>query len=241
MPAEGPPNELGDFPVYLFNQSQFDDYRYIFNYTILTASLGVVLQEEYFNRPSIDQVNYWKNQCETDRTCKPFQSADDIRQTQATYTKQHHQLLPPKISSKLNYQAIDRYVLETVLPHCGKEVSFDLFIPPVSMNWLSQLSNEAFDYQLYLIRYLVANTATCKNVHVFAFNNEAWISGDLSRYSDDFHFFGDVQDYILMSFGRGQHIISMDNIDQFEQTFIEGANTYTPWGSTTEQLHNSQH
>lgn len=230
-----------DFPVYLYNNSRLDDYQYVFNNTTLGGALDVLRHENYLNLPTIGSINYWKQSCETAATCTPFNDSAAIAQSRATYTKPPHQLLDAKTARQFNYQAVDRYALESVLPFCNSHISFDVFIPPVSMRWLASLEATDFDYQLYLIRHVVEATAQCRNVRVFAFDTEEWITGDLAHYHDNFHVFGDAQDYMLRAFGNGTHVLTPDNITVFETAVVDYANRYVPWASTTAEIRHSRH
>lgn len=234
-------NDFVDFPDYLYNNSRLDDYRYVFNDTTFGGALDVLRGESYLNLPSISRINYWEQQCKTAATCTPFNDSAAIVKLRDSYTAPHHQLLGAAEARNINYRAVDRYVLDTVLPFCNSNKSVDLFIPPVSLRWRASLEAADFNFQLYLIRHLVEKTVHCRNVRVFAFDTEPWITGDLAHYHDNFHVFGDVQDYMLRSFGGGKHVLTSTNIEAFEKTVVEQANHYVPWASTAADIRNSRH
>lgn len=230
-----------DFPVYLYNNSRLDDYQYVFNHTTLGGALDVLRRESYLNLPTMGSINYWKQSCETAATCTPFNDSEAIAQSRATYTKPQHHPLDASTARQFNYQAVDRYVLETLLPFCNSHIGFDVFIPPVSMRWMTGLEAADFDYQLYLIRHVVEATAPCSNIRVFAFDTEEWITGDLAHYHDNFHVFGDAQDYMLRAFGSGKHVLTPDNITAYETAVVDYANRYIPWASTAAEIRQSHH
>jgi hypothetical protein len=234
-------SDADDFPLYLYNSSRLDDYRYLLRMSTLVAAIGVIYGENYYNISPIEHIDYWQHECTAEKTCKPFHDAKSITQIKAAYTQPHFSLLAGSEVAAIDYSAADRYLLDTLMPYCNKNVSFDLFFPPVSMLWFARQGAAEFDYQLYMLRYVVNKTAACKNIRVYAFNNELWITGDLAHYHDPRHFYGGVQDYIIDAMGVGKHIITMDNIDEFEKHFVENVNAYVPWASTEEQLRNSSH
>ena len=122
--------EFGDFPAYLYNGSRLDDYRYLFNYTILGASLGVIYGEDFYNIKSIDDINFWKHSCNSAKECQPFNDAESIRDINKNYHHSNHIIRPIEDISAINYAAVDRYVLRTILPYCNSSTSFDIFFLP---------------------------------------------------------------------------------------------------------------
>ncbi|HSC74858.1 MAG TPA: hypothetical protein VLB90_01320 [Pseudomonadales bacterium] len=234
-------NMYGDFPIYLYNKSRLDDYNYIFNMTTLAGAFSSLSDDEYSNIASMDKINYWDNDCKTDKTCIPFRTAGKIAEMKSAYIHAHNEIPAADEVNAINYSAADLNLLPTLLHHCNDNTRFDLFFPPVSMLWLATQEKNSFNYNVYLLRHIVGKVASCKNIRVYAFYNELWITGDLARYSDTVHFFGDAQDYIMESTGKGKHIITMDNIEEYEKTLIKNVNSYTPWASTKEELHNSSH
>lgn len=230
-----------EFPLYLYNNSRLDDYRYLFNTSTLISSIGILNGEDYYNISPIEHIDYWKHDCLEEKTCIPFHKEDAIQKIKSSYNKTNHLLKTASEISTINYSAADQYLLSTILPYCSSNISFDLFFPPVSLLWFARQGTAEFDYQLYMLRYVVEKTSACGNIRVYAFNNELWITGDLAHYHDPRHFYGGVQDYIIDSMASGKHLITMDNIEAFERLFIENVNNYVPWASTEEQLRNSIH
>lgn len=230
-----------EFPLYLYNSSRLDDYRYLLKMSTLVSTIGIFYGENYYNISPIEHVDYWQHECTAEKTCKPFHNAESVIKIKASYTQPHFTLLTEAEMTAIDYSAADRYLLDSLLPYCNKNVSFDLFFPPVSMLWFARQGSAEFNYQLYMLRYVVSKTATCRNIRTYAFNNELWITGDLAHYHDPRHFYGGVQDYIIDSMAAGKHVITMDNIGEFERLFVENVNAYVPWASTEEQLRNSIH
>lgn len=234
-------NKYGEFPAYLYNNSRLDDYNYIFNMTMMNGAITSITGEQYSNIPEIDGVNYWENSCKTEKTCEPFKDQEAIKNMKVTYAHPDYRMQTPDEIHAINYNAVDQYLLPTLLQHCNDNISFDLFIPPTSLYWLATRGENNFNYHLYIMRYIVSHVASCKNIRVYAFYNELWITKDLAHYTDGAHHFGGVQDYIMDSIISGKHIITIDNIEEFEKILIGNVNSYTPWASTKEELRNSSH
>lgn len=228
--------ESDQFPAYLYNASTLDDYRYIFNFASFHYAIGVVLGEGQGDYTDWGLLTYWDDGCPRAAECSPFHNASKIDEIRRNFTAQHRTLRVPGDFSGLNFHPVEKMLLDTVMPYCNQPLQFDFYIPPLSYWWFSTQSDHGFDFQLYMLRYIVEKTAACKNIRVFAFNDETWIAGDLAHYRDQRHFFGDVPHYIIESMSQGKHIINMKNIDGYEKRFVEAVNAYQPWASTQEQM-----
>lgn len=231
-----------EFPLYLYNNSILDDYQYLFNKDTLRAVTDVLQKKDYFNQPNII-VNYayWEHACTTEKTCQPYYNQAQIEDLRREYASPNFNGRTDADITNIDFSAVDRHLLSIVLRHCNQNIDFDLFFPPLSWLWYAKQDQAKFDYQLYMLRYVINKTQQCKNIRVFAFNNEKWISGDLAHYHDPRHFYGGVHDYIIDSMATRKHLITLDNIGQFEREFIENVNNYVPWASTAEELSHSPH
>jgi hypothetical protein len=230
-----------EFPVYLYNSNRFDDYRYILNFTSLGAVIGILNKDEYFNAGPIERIGFWDTGCAAEKTCKPLHLPEEIAQFRREYQMPHNVHRSSEERAAIDYSSVDKFLLAVLMPYCNTDVSFDMILPPLSMLHVARKTPQDFDYQLYMLRYVVEKSSTCKNIKVFAFGNEQWITGDLAHYYDPRHFYGSVHDYIIDATAAGAHVISRDNIDDYEKLYIENVNSYVPWASTVEQLRNSAH
>lgn len=230
-----------NFPLYLYNKSRIDDYQYVFNSEILSNSIDELLNIKKENSEKVEKIYYAHNQCTKAKTCEPLTKKEDLDVIKANYKSTEFLGRTPDEISEIDFSTADKLLLDALLSYCNTEISFDLIFPPLSMLFYSAQNQEDFDYQLYMLRYVVVNTSRCKNVRSFAFNNELWITGDLAHYQDERHFYGDVHDYIIQSTESGKHIMTIDNVADFERQFIENMNNYTPRASTAEQIQASNH
>lgn len=218
------------FPAYLYNKSWLDDYRYIFNAFTFSGSMDVLTQESYFIN-DINKIRYWENHCETLHICDHYFQKEDIEKIQRDYVAPARHLLTEKDRKKILYRDFDNFIYPVIKDNCNKNASIDLFFPPFSLLWFSQLPENDFYFELYLLRHAVEKTATCKNIRVFAFYNELWITADLSNYSDPKHFYGEIHNYIIDSIATNRNRITVSNIGEFEETMVKNLNAYQPYGT----------
>lgn len=225
----------GRFPPYLYNEGRLDDYRYIFNSSSFSASLEILKGNTWGQIESIDRLGYWENQCQSHGICNQFYHPDDIAAIRNAYQPVTRSLKPAEEKQKHDYSDFDRFVMDIIEDHCNSDVRFDLFFPPISLLWYARLSPEDFDYELYMPRHVLEQTAHCSNVRVFAFMNDLPVTADLSNYHDPRHFYGDVHDRLVDAMAQGRHQLTPDNIDRFEQEAVDNMNTYRPFGSRLGQ------
>jgi hypothetical protein len=221
----------GRVPPYLYNRSRLDDYRYVFNQSIFSSSLDILQGDTFTFSESIDRLGYWENLCATHGVCDHFYAAEDIAGIQANYFPVVRQLKSSAEKQQHDYNDFDRFIFSIVKDHCNSDLRFDLFFPPISLLWYARLSEQDFDYELYMPRYVLEKTRDCRNVRVFAFANELSITADLSNYHDPRHFYGDVHDKLVEAIADNRNQITPENIDAFELALIENVNNYRPFGS----------
>ena len=75
-------------------------------------------------------------------------------------------------------------------------------------------------------RYIVEKTSHCKNISVYGFDNEDWISADLDNYADDVHYKTSVNRYIITSINEGRHKHTTLNISEYEKIMLDKINDY---------------
>lgn len=221
---------LERFPAYLYNNEKIDDYRYIFNLSTLVSSIDIIQGEKYFI-DTIEKIGYWENLCGSQNICDQFYSAEAIEKIINEYTPKKISIEEKKLNQSEVYKNFDEFVLKKINNYCNSQISIDLFFPPVSMLWFSNLTDKDFYYEFYLLRHAVTKTSSCRNVRVFAFNNELWITGDLSNYHDPKHFYGSIHDFIIDAMAQNRNRVTLENIDDFENQMIININEYQPYGT----------
>ena len=225
-----------EFPAYLYNNSRLDDYRYILNSSTLGAVINILNKDDYYNINAIEGIDFWDTGCSSEKKCEPFYSSKDVEEIRKYYKNSNNITRSLEEIEKIDYSSVDKYLLDVIVPYCNSDISFDMILPPVSLLRVARETPDQFEYQLYMLRYVVEKTRACKNIKVFAFGNERWITGDLAHYHDPRHFYGGVHDYILDSIATGKHVITPDNVADYEKKFIDNVNAYIPWASTKTEL-----
>jgi hypothetical protein len=218
------------FPAYLYNSSRLDDYSYIFNFFTLSGSVDILTHEPYYV-DDINKILYWEDRCASMNICDHYYKKDAIEKIQQQYVPVIRKTRMPIEKRSITYRDFDNFIYPVIRDHCNKDVSFDIFFPPFSLLWFSQLTESEFDFELYLLRHTLEKTSHCKNVRIFAFYNTLWITADLSNYSDPKHFYADIHKYMTDAIATDQHRITKENIDAFEETMIMNLNSYRPYGT----------
>ena len=114
------------------------------------------------------------------------------------------------------YVAIDE-IITLVKKHTT--VSFDFFIPPVSVAFYAHQEPQDLSLRFGMANYAVKHLATLPNVRLFAFNNVSEIVTDLSLYRDLSHYHPDINAWISETIAAGDHQLTAANINAYEEAW----------------------
>jgi hypothetical protein len=229
----------GHETAYLYNASRLDDYRYVLNAYSLSSSWKLLLGDPVGYTDSIDRIRYWGDECYRNRTCLAFVSKNNLEKIQSGYVYRKRPLsYAHGAPVPIDYFMLDQFLLQDVNAYCHQGISFDLYFPPVSLLWYGSFSEEEFDYHFYMPRHVVDAVAGCQNVRVFAFNNDAAMTGDLSHYHDPFHYRAELNDTVSDAFASGAYVIDRSNIAAYEEAMLRNVNEYAPHASVLQGAEN---
>lgn len=216
------------FPYYLYNENLWDDKGYFFNISNLTSSLKFLSGDFTGFEFGIEDNGPWYEGMMDSGRFDVYKSID-LRKTMLVNLKNTLPLSEqsPEEIAKFKYPEVDKYLIDIVRPLCNGDVEIDvMFSPTTRYSYAAQEDYHHVYSQLYMRRYIVDQTKSCKNIKVFVFDNVDWISGDITNYADDVHYKLKVNTYILESIAQGRHQLTNENIEQYERDFIGAVNEY---------------
>jgi len=228
--ANEPANFTGgaDFPFYLYNNNLFDDWPYIFNGTnVQTAwqfargDYGAFEYDLAHSGPFYEGL----------RAAGRFEvyKSQDYRKTVMLPAIHHLSFSPmePEEIQQIKYPSININLLKVIMPLCNKDTEIDLIFSPYTRYFYSSIADIRYVYTMvYMRRYVVERTTECKNIHVFAFDNDDDITANLDHYADNFHFDTGINRLILSSIANQDHLLTPANIEQYEKNFLEKLSAY---------------
>jgi hypothetical protein len=116
-------------------------------------------------------------------------------------------------------------------------IRIDLFIPPYcTMAWIKwkkpfwspRETEGGFSSYIGGILYILDKIEEFPNIHLYAFDDVAEITGNTANYSDDIHYGIGINRYILRSLKAGKHQITKDNVLAYLQRMAEVLVAFDP-------------
>ncbi|HHV97150.1 MAG TPA: hypothetical protein GXX37_11890 [Clostridiaceae bacterium] len=107
------------------------------------------------------------------------------------------------------------------------ETEFILFYPPFSILMHKFLDNRGlFDEEIKLKQYIYENTKNLHNVKIYDFQDIKEITHNLDNYSDMSHYSIEINEYIINSIAKEQHLVNDSNIEQKLNNLIKQVEEY---------------
>jgi len=196
-----------DEDLYLYDSNPFNDVRYVFEKETIIDAVTVL----NYTRAGNTTVSF------------DYYSRTDITETYGNY-----ELLEKIFEQKEdfglsgNHEEIYANVKENVQQNViatAKEypaVEFLFFMPPYSACYWKELSDNGLtDVAVGIERAALEEILKTDNIRVFSFMDCYEITTDWSNYSDEIHFKGTVSDYIIEEMYKGNHEVTLDNLESY--------------------------
>ena len=214
---QGPLNSEPSFPAYLYDRSPFNDARMIGLNTVDLASDAVA------HHPlGLSSWSWPVYEASRKRLYSRFQTPEQMLRLRDAIERYRAEVTTPSTLTCADLDAVNRQLLPFVRALSAKGVEIDLFFPPYSYaayyDWLATPLRRAIvgadflEDQLLLRRCLVDAVAAVQGARVFAFDNEAWLTGNLQNYSDTTHLLNEhAFRYMLQQIAAGSHQLTREN------------------------------
>jgi len=189
--------DLGDFPDYLYDENPWNDIGYLLNRDAVWKSLKAILPWSRPGITSFDEYACWH----TPET--PYGASAVLRgQTYVPVTD-----VPQRAYSSDDAARVAANIRENLGPimDCGRRVLF--FVTPYSAaRMYAWLREGRFERQLQAERQLAEAVFAHPDAHVFSFNSQLEITGNLANYRDIDHYGPWISTRILedMHAGKGE-------------------------------------
>lgn len=205
--------DLGDFPVYLYNDSPFDDVQYVFNRDVVTTVYGMVAYRDNDGfMPGI----------------RPFDEAYNwmSASTFGVNTVLHNGIKPTDLTivqTELSDEEKQTIVMNvrqniTSLAEEYPDVTFYYFLTPYSAAWWQDEINAGrFNRQIQAERIVIEEIIKTPNIKLFSFNNMIDITSDLNNYKDTIHYADWINSLILVYMNDGVGLITNENYEKYLQ------------------------
>lgn len=202
--------DMGEYPVYLYNKNFFDDVRYLLNMDIILGECIPMVIGKINGRPggitSFDVYCNWM---------------EDARFGKEGVLKGRKEFLEPKIMQKLSEteKKIIKDNLEQNIIALAKsetETIFYCFFPPYSLVfWGEQYENGNVEKYLDAEAIALEMLLPFDNIKVFSFNHVDGLNTNIGNYRDSEHYGEWINSFILQCMKEDKYIITEDNYQEY--------------------------
>lgn len=209
-------------PDYLYDNCILNDYKYIYNHSVITKGWERVLDAMQGVQDNIDTAYTWEDSKLFGREIT-LSTARELREQLLQSPPVEN---PQKLEERL---VICQENLDNILPFMEQnpETEFIIFFPPYSILYWEQevLENDLYD-KLEIYKYAMEQFLQYDNVSVYYFQNEKDIITNLDNYRDSGHHRPEYNRYIFEAIKDGKKKVTKENVEQMIADMYEFAANY---------------
>ena len=211
---------ISPFPFHLYDNSPFNDYKYLLNYFSLKVSY-YIFEGNVLGRKTdkFDRDRAYNSPAKFPFGKEYALESYKERFAHGDLTTLNSSGQPPIVNMNQNF---DNYILPYIKGAPG--VEFYMFFPPYSyLTWLIDLNKTpmTIDYIYGFKGHVLEATRGLPNVKVFDFQSDSSITFNLDNYMDVGHYSSDVSRYIVESMAEGRNLLTEETLPDFRRSLTE--------------------
>lgn len=206
-------DDLGKYPMYLYDKNIFNDVNYIFNKEILFEICVPMIENAIAGQPggitSFDKYSNWMEGTEF--------GADVVLGDREGYPTEVNQQpftddLKAQVEANVNTNIVE-------LAKANPEVQFYYYFTPYSIAWWGgQYELGAAERWISAEQQAIEMMLQCDNIHLYSFNTEFDVVTNLDNYSDECHHGDWINSQILGWLYAGTDELTRDNYKDYVNT-----------------------
>lgn len=208
--------DLGQYPVYLYDNNPINDIEYLFNRDIVFGRVYQMVADSQIEdfqpgMTSFDDYSSWQN-------LRPF-GVRDVLPDGISVMETVQEGLSDDEKERIR-QNIENNVID--IAKLYPDVDFYYYYSPYSVVVWNRWKNEG-----NMLKYLEAEAyitemiLQCKNIHLFSFNSRIDITSDLNNYKDEAHHASWINSLILKWMHDGKYQLTDENYREVLQKEYE--------------------
>lgn len=200
--------DLGEYPMYLYDDNLINDVRYIFNRNVIFDYVYPMIIAENADDftpgiTSFDNYSNWMSRCTFGSHA--VLSPDDI-------TNQKSEKMVHMTDEEKQVLAENIYQNVTSIAELNPDITFYYFFTPYSALWWRGLVNSGIIYkQIEVEEYVIETILQVENIKLYSFNNRTDITTDLNNYKDSMHYASWINSLVLQWMHDGEYLLTLDN------------------------------
>ena len=220
-------NSEQKIPFYLYNDSVFDDWPYLYSIDMFNISISLANGSVDSKKwgADLDVLNYWQS----DRHI-----LKQINYNKAKNLEKLAKQLDGKKIERIKCDSDKYYPLAVIIfnfVHKNPDINFYFIIAPETYHSLKIRSPKKLTEYYCFQKFFVLEAKYYKNMSVFGFENDIKIVGNIANYRDAIHYHSGVNNYMLQKMALGDNMLNLKNIDDYIQSVIHNLNEYSLYSS----------
>lgn len=210
------------FPYHMYQRGIIKDFKYLCNPETLLKSYHILRKHykginHYTMVEDLEKLNTWyyNSKFTKENAMKDWNLAqNDLKRAD-----------PEEFTWEYIKENADKNLLDLI--KSNQDTEFILFYPPFSVLIHKFLDDRGlFDEEIRLKQYIFDNTRNLENVKIYDFQDLKEITHNLDNYRDMTHYSIEINEYIIDSIAREQHIVNDRNIEQKLENLIKQVGEY---------------
>ena len=201
------------YPVYLYDNNIFNDYKYWWNKEILIRGIAQNIVYNILGKKttSFDEYSSWYEE---------KGGKDKVLKNHKRLNKENSK----KFLSEVDILRIDKNISENItkLPKEYPNVKFIYFITPYSIVYWDELNQKnELEKQIRAEEYMLGKILEVSNIELYSFYSNYGLITDLEKYKDPGHYIGEINDQILNWIENGEYRLSKENYKEYIRNNLE--------------------
>ncbi len=202
-------NDLGEYPVYLYNDNLLDDFQYFLNEDVAKLAVKIIkasIKNEKGGITSFDEYANWNDDYKF--------GAKSVLKKRIEYKK------PDKTGSltEKDKEIIKANIKQNVtdLAYAHPETTFYYFFPPYSIAYWGELYEKGeLVKNIEIEEYAIELILECPNIKLFSFNIMSDITTDLNNYKDNLHYGEWINSQMLVFMKNDVGLLTKENYKNY--------------------------
>lgn len=210
------------FPYHMYQSGIMSHLKYLCNPETLLRSYQILKKhykgiKHYTMVEDLEKLNTWyyNSKFTKENAMKDWNLAqNDLKRAD-----------PEEFTWEYIKENADKNLLNVI--KSNPDTEFILFYPPFSILIHKFLEGrDLFDEEIKLKEYIYENCKNLENVKIFDFQDLKEITHNLDNYRDMTHYSIEINEYIIDSIAREQHIVNDRNVEQKLENLIKQVGEY---------------
>ena len=175
-------NDLGQYPVYLYNDNMLDDVKYIFNKDVIKIAAKMIkntIKNKNGGITSFDEYANWNDDYKF--------GVQSVLKGRSEYKEPNQQNSLTEADKQVIRENIKQNVTDLAYAH--PKTTFYYFFPPYSVAYWGELYEKGdLNKNIEIEEYAIELILECPNIKLFSFNTMTDITMNLDNYKDTLHY-----------------------------------------------------